>query len=185
MPGVFVTIVDPATKVPLPVGSSGLVLVRGANVMRGYLGRPDLTGAAMFGENYVTGDIGHLDDDGFLYLTDRLSRFAKIGGEMVPHGVVEEHLQACSGRSERVVAVCSVPDERKGERLMVLTTLRAEDVAAVLRAMATRGLPPLFVPRADQFVTVDALPVLGSGKLDLRAVKERCLAAAGATEAGS
>ncbi len=180
LPGVVVSIVDPDTKAPLPIGASGLVLVRGANVMRGYLGRPDLTAAAMVGDNYITGDIGHLDDDGFLFLTDRLSRFSKIGGEMVPHGVVEENLQECSGRTERAFAVCGVPDERKGERLMVLTTLPAGEHAAVLRAMATRGLPSLFVPRADQFVAVAELPLLGTGKLDLRAVKERCLAAAAA-----
>lgn len=178
LPGVTVRIVDPETKAPLPIGASGLVLVRGANVMRGYLGRDDLTGAAMHDGCYVTGDIGRLDEDGFLFLTDRLSRFSKIGGEMVPHGVVEEHLQACCGQAERVFAVCGVPDARKGERLMVLTTLAEAEVRAVLQKMARRGLPALFVPRLDQFVLVAALPVLGTGKLDLRAVKERCLAAA-------
>lgn len=179
LPGVTVRIVDPETKAPLPIGRSGLVLVRGANVMRGYLGRDDLTAAAMHDGCYVTGDIGRLDDDGFLFLTDRLSRFSKIGGEMVPHGTIEEHLQACCGRMERAFAVCGVPDERKGERLMALTTLAAADVAEALKKMATRGLPPLFVPRADQFLAVAALPVLGTGKLDLRKVKEMCLAAAG------
>jgi acyl-[acyl-carrier-protein]-phospholipid O-acyltransferase/long-chain-fatty-acid--[acyl-carrier-protein] ligase len=180
LPGVTVRIVDPETKAPLPIGERGLVLVRGANVMRGYLGRDDLTAAAMHDGNYVTGDIGRLDEDGFLFLTDRLSRFSKIGGEMVPHGTVEEQLQACSGRAERAFAVCGVPDAKKGERLMVLTTLPEAAVAEVLRAMATRGLPPLFVPRAEQFVRVEALPLLGTGKLDLRRVRELCLAAAAA-----
>jgi acyl-[acyl-carrier-protein]-phospholipid O-acyltransferase/long-chain-fatty-acid--[acyl-carrier-protein] ligase len=179
VPGVVVTIVDPDTREPVPVGQPGLVLVRGANVMRGYLDRDDLTAAVMHDGAYVTGDIGRLDEDGFLFLTDRLSRFSKIGGEMVPHGTVEEHLQAVSGAQERAFAVCGVPDARKGERLMVLTTLRADAVAEVVRGLATRGLPPLFVPRPDQFVTVDALPLLGTGKLDLRAVRERCLQEAG------
>lgn len=180
LPGVFVRIVDPETMAPVPVGQPGLVLVRGANVMSGYLGRDDLTAAAMRDGNYVTGDVGRLDEEGFLYLTDRLSRFSKIGGEMVPHGTVEDGLQECSGREERAFAVCGVPDAKKGERLMVLTTLPREQLAVVLRQLGRRGLPPLFVPRPDQFVRVDALPLLGTGKLDLRAVKERCLAAAAA-----
>jgi acyl-[acyl-carrier-protein]-phospholipid O-acyltransferase / long-chain-fatty-acid--[acyl-carrier-protein] ligase len=177
LPGVVVRIVDPETKVDKAFGESGLVLVRGANVMSGYLGRDDLTAAALHEGCYITGDIGRLDDDGFLYLTDRLSRFSKIGGEMVPHGVVEEHLQACSGRPERAFAVCGVPDAKKGERLMVLTVLDPPTLAEVVEKMGGRGLPPLFVPRVDQFVPVAALPVLGTGKLDLRKVKELCLSA--------
>jgi len=182
LPGVTVRIVDPETKVEKAIGESGLVLVRGANVMRGYLGRDDLTAAALHDGCYVTGDIGRVDDDGFLFLTDRLSRFSKIGGEMVPHGVVEEHLQACSGKTERAFAVCGVPDAKKGERLMVLTTLAAAEVVDVVKKMASRGLPALFVPRVEQFVPVAALPVLGTGKIDLRKVKELCLAAAPAAE---
>ncbi len=177
LPGVAVHIVDPETKRLLPVGEAGLVLVRGPNVMRGYLGRDDLTAAALHDGCYVTGDIGRLDEDGFLFLTDRLSRFSKIGGEMVPHGTVEEHLQECSGREERAFAVCGVPDTKKGERLMALTTLGADELQPVLQQLGTRGLPPLFVPRAEQFVHVDALPLLGTGKLDLRRVKELCLEA--------
>jgi acyl-[acyl-carrier-protein]-phospholipid O-acyltransferase / long-chain-fatty-acid--[acyl-carrier-protein] ligase len=180
LPGVTVRIVDPETKAPKPIGDSGLVLVRGANVMVGYLGRPDLTAAAMHDGCYITGDIGRVDDDGFLFLTDRLSRFSKIGGEMVPHGVVEEHLQACSGRTERAFAVCGVPDAKKGERLMVVTILDPPSLQEVVKKMAGRGLPPLFVPRVDQFVPVPTLPVLGTGKIDLRAVKELCSSAAGA-----
>ena len=118
------------------------------------------------------------DADGFIRITDRLSRFSKIGGEMVPHGTVEEHLQECSGRDERAFAVCGVPDPKKGERLMVLTTLRADDLPDVLKQLGTRGLPALFVPRVDQFVVVEALPMLGTGKLDLRKVKEMCLQSA-------
>ena len=83
-----------------------------------------------------------------------------------------------SGRAERAFAVCGVPDARKGERLMVLTTVPAAEVPAIVAQLQRRGLPALFVPRQEQFVAVDELPVLGTGKLDLRAVKERCLAAA-------
>ncbi|MBM4061886.1 MAG: MFS transporter [Planctomycetes bacterium] len=185
LPGVAVRIVDPATRADLPVGQAGLVLVRGANVMVGYLGRDDLTAAAMHEGCYVTGDVGKVDEEGFLYLTDRLSRFSKIGGEMVPHGLVEEHLQECSGQEQRGFAVAGVPDSKKGERLVVLTTLRREQIAGVLRQLGERGLPPLFVPRLEQFVCVEALPVLGTGKLDLRAVKQRCLEAAAAVDGGA
>lgn len=174
LPGVQVRIVDLETREQLPVGATGLVLVRGPNVMQGYLGRPDLTAAAMHDGCYVTGDLGRVDDEGFLYLTDRLSRFSKIGGEMVPHGTVEEHLQSASGREERAFAVCGLADAKKGERLAVLTTLRPGELPPVLAELAARGLPPLFVPRPNQFVHTDALPLLGTGKLDLRAVRERC-----------
>jgi acyl-[acyl-carrier-protein]-phospholipid O-acyltransferase/long-chain-fatty-acid--[acyl-carrier-protein] ligase len=141
----------------------------------GYLGRDDLTAAALHDGCYITGDIGRLDDDGFLFLTDRLSRFSKIGGEMVPHGVVEEHLQACSAAAtERAFAVCGVPDAKKGERLMVLTTLAADEGCP--RCCANWRARPAAAVRAaalEQFVSVAALPMLGTGKLDLRAVKER------------
>ena len=147
--------------------------------MKGYLGREDLTEAALRDGYYVTGDIGRVDADGFVFLTDRLSRFSKIGGEMVPHGTVEEHLQAASGKQERAFAVCGVPDARKGERLAVLTTLAPAAVPDLLEQLSGRGLPALFVPRANQFVHVDELPVLGTGKLDLRKVKELAQAAQG------
>lgn len=177
VPGVTVRVVDPETFEPVATGEPGMLLVRGANVMKGYLGRDDLTAAALRDGYYVTGDIGRLDADGFLFLTDRLSRFSKIGGEMVPHGTVEEHLQAASGKSDRVFAVCGVPDPRKGERLAVLTTLGPDVLPELLEELGRRGLPALFVPRPNQFVHVDALPVLGTGKLDLRMVKELARAA--------
>ena len=177
VPGVTVRVVDPDTFEPVETGEPGMLLVRGANVMKGYLNRDDLTAEVLRDGYYVTGDIGRLDADGFLFLTDRLSRFSKIGGEMVPHGTVEEHLQAASGKSERVFAVCGVPDARKGERLAVLTTLGPDALPDLLEQLGRRGLPALFVPRPNQFVHVDALPVLGTGKLDLSKVKELAQAA--------
>lgn len=176
LPGVTVRIVDPETREPVPIGEPGMVLVGGANVMQGYLGRDDLTEKAMHEGCYITGDIGRMDKDGFLFLTDRLSRFSKIGGEMVPHGAIEEHLQECTPRHDRAFAVCGVPDERKGERLAVLTTLSQSAIPDVLDKMGKRGLPALFLPRKNQFVHVDELPLLGTGKLDLRKVKEVAMA---------
>ncbi|MCK5940598.1 MAG: MFS transporter [Planctomycetes bacterium] len=182
LPGVTVRIVDPDSFEPVPTGEPGMVLVRGASVMKGYLGRDDLTARALRDGFYVTGDIGRLDADGFLFLTDRLSRFSKIGGEMVPHGTVEEHLQACSGKRERAFAVCGVPDPRKGERLAVLTTLAPNALPDLLAALGRRGLPALFVPRPNQFVHVTELPLLGTGKLDLRKVRELAQAKPGGGE---
>ena len=72
------------------IGTSGMLLVKGPNLMDGYLGREDLTAQVMHEGWYITGDIAKLDEDGFLTITDRLSRFSKIGGEMIPHGRVEE-----------------------------------------------------------------------------------------------
>ena len=117
------------------------------------------------------GDIATLDEDGFLTITDRLSRFSKIGGEMVPHGKVEEALQQAAGADMQVFAVTGLPDEKKGERLAVLYTIDEADLPAVLDKLAAGGLPNLFIPAKNQFVKVAALPILGTGKLDLRGVK--------------
>lgn len=171
LPNVAIRIVDPDTFAPLPPDTPGLLLVKGPNVMRGYLKRDDLTAKAMRDGWYITGDIATQDENGFLRITDRLSRFSKIGGEMVPHGRVEEALQEAAGREEQVFAVTAVPDEKKGERLAVLHTLDEKEIPAILDKVAASGLPNLFLPRPDAFVKVDKLPVLGTGKIDLRAVK--------------
>ena len=172
LPGVALRIVDPDSMAPAGQGEPGLILVRGPNVMLGYLGRDDLTQKVIQDGWYVTGDIGVLDDDGFLRITDRLSRFSKIGGEMVPHGRVEEALQQAAGEDLQVFAVTSVADAKKGEKLIVLHTLEVDAIPAILEQAVAEGLPNLFTPKIDQFLRVDELPVLGTGKLDLRRVKE-------------
>jgi len=169
LPAVAVRIVDPATREPVPLGTPGLLLVRGPNVMAGYLGRPDKTAEVLRDGWYVTGDVAVLDEDGFLTITDRLTRFSKIGGEMVPHIKVEEKLHELAGVTEQCFAVAGVPDEKKGERLVVLYTL--SDVQSVIEKLAGCDLPNLWKPRVDQFYRVPTLPVLGTGKLDLRQVK--------------
>ncbi len=171
LPGVSVRIVDPETQTPLDTGEDGLILVKGPNVMRGYLGRDDLTAAAIHDGWYTTGDIGRVDEDGFLTITGRLSRFSKIGGEMVPHGRVEQALQNAIQADTQVFAVTSVGDEKKGERLAVLHTLDESQVQRAIDGLNAAGLPNLFIPRRDQFIRVDTLPILGTGKLDLRALK--------------
>jgi acyl-[acyl-carrier-protein]-phospholipid O-acyltransferase/long-chain-fatty-acid--[acyl-carrier-protein] ligase len=172
LPGVSIRIVDPDSRELLEPGNPGMLLVKGPNVMKGYLGREDLSAGVMQDGWYVTGDIAVMDEDGFLRITDRLSRFSKIGGEMVPHGRIEEALQEAAGATIQVFAVTAVPDERKGERLAVLHTLDKAAIPPLLDKLAASGLPNLFIPRRDGFVKVEALPVLGTGKLDLRAIKE-------------
>ena len=172
LPGMSVRIVDPESFAPMPVGQPGLLQVRGPNIMQGYLGRPDKTSEVLRDGWYVTGDIAAMDEDGFLQITDRLTRFSKIGGEMVPHIKVEEVLHELAGMTEQTFAVTGVPDEKKGERLVVLHKLDGTQLQSCLEMLAKCDLPNLWKPRPDLFVHVDALPYLGTGKLDLRKVKE-------------
>jgi acyl-[acyl-carrier-protein]-phospholipid O-acyltransferase/long-chain-fatty-acid--[acyl-carrier-protein] ligase len=168
LPGVSVRIVDPETREDVQGQASGLLLVKGPNVMQGYLNREDLTASVLQGGWYNTGDIAYLDEDGFLFITDRLSRFSKIGGEMVPHGKVEAALLA-SGKGD--YAVTSLADPRKGESLFVLYTNKEGDLGELLQALLSLGLPRLFLPRKENFLWVESIPLLGSGKVDLQAVR--------------
>jgi acyl-[acyl-carrier-protein]-phospholipid O-acyltransferase/long-chain-fatty-acid--[acyl-carrier-protein] ligase len=172
LPGVSVRIVDPNTMQPVPTGQPGLMLIRGPNVMLGYLDRPEKTAEVLRDGWYVTGDIATEDEDGFIAITDRLSRFSKIGGEMVPHVKVEEKLHELAGVTEQTFVVTGVPDEKKGERLVVLHTLPDDKLQPVLDKLPQASLPNLWVPRANQFFRVESLPHLGTGKLDLRKIRE-------------
>ncbi len=175
LPGVTVRIVDPETGKPLPLNTPGMLLVRGPNVMQGYLNRPGKTAEVLHDGWYTTGDIAAEQEDGFLTITDRLSRFSKIGGEMVPHIRVEDKLHELAGTSDQVFVVSSVRDEKKGERLIVLHTLTDEQLAPVLEKLTASDLPALWRPKKDQFFRVMGLPYLGTGKLDLRALKSKAL----------
>lgn len=180
LPGCAGKVVDAETLHPVPVGEEGLLLMLGANVMLGYLGRDDLTKKVKLDGWYVTGDMGKLDDEGHVTLTGRLSRFAKVGGEMVPLERIEEemHDQLKAG-GERYLAVTCVPDESRGERLVVLYLAGANlDIPALVKQMSQRGLPSLWLPAERDYHAVPELPVLGSGKLDLRGVKDQALALA-------
>jgi acyl-[acyl-carrier-protein]-phospholipid O-acyltransferase/long-chain-fatty-acid--[acyl-carrier-protein] ligase len=172
LPGISVRIVDPETMAPLPPGETGLLLVRGPNVMQGYLNRPEKTAEVLRDGWYNTGDIAAMDEDGFVRITDRMSRFSKIGGEMVPHIKVEDKLHEIAGATEQIFAVTAVPDEKKGERLIVLHTLADEKLQECIAHLGKADLPALWKPRPDQFVHVESLPYLGTGKLDLRRLRE-------------
>ncbi len=172
LPGVTLRIVDPESREDLEPGSEGLLLVRGPNVMQGYLKMPEKTAEVLADGWYVTGDIARIDEDGFVEITDRLSRFSKIGGEMVPHIRVEEALQTAIGATEQVFAVTGVPDEKKGERLVVLHTVSEAEAKEAAEGVAKDGsLPNLWLPKPKDFIRVESIPILGTGKVDLREVK--------------
>jgi len=182
LPGVTVKVVDIDTGKPLALGNAGMLLVKGPNVMRGYLGKPEKTAEVLNNGWYTTGDVAMVDEDGFLTITDRLSRFSKIGGEMVPHIRIEEMLHDLAGSTEQVFAVTSLPDEKKGERIAVLTTLSSENFIPVLEKLSKCDLPALWKPKANLFFHTEKLPMLGTGKTDLRGVRQ--LASSLAQEAG-
>ncbi|HWB18137.1 MAG TPA: AMP-binding protein [Vicinamibacterales bacterium] len=175
IPGVAARVVDRETREPLPIGEEGLLEVTGANMMRGYLDAPEATAAALHDGWYVTGDVARIDDDGFIFITDRISRFSKIGGEMVPHVRVEDAINTAIG--EAVAVVTSVPDAVRGERLVAFYA-RPDIPADRLwdELSASSGLPRLWIPKRENLVPVDALPTLATGKTDLRRVKEMALA---------
>jgi len=172
IPGVCVKVVDSQTGVLLPDGEAGVLMVKGPNVMPGYLNDPARTAEAVKGGWYDTGDVARIDEDGFVFLLDRLSRYSKIGGEMVPHMAVEEKLSDALGAMQQVVAVTSAEDERKGEQLVVLCTPEAGDLDALCRLSADSDLPNLWKPRRENFLRIDELPKLGSGKVDLKRIRD-------------
>jgi len=170
--GIAVRFKDPDTGAELPFGQVGLLEVRGPNVFLGYLGDPGRTAEAKSDGWYRTGDLARMDQDGFLHLAGRLSRFSKIGGEMVPHGTIEEALLKVlklTGSFELKLAVSSIADAAKGEQLVVLhiDELDAESTRA---ALAAEGLANLWIPKV--FKKVPSIPILGTGKLDLNRLRQ-------------
>jgi acyl-[acyl-carrier-protein]-phospholipid O-acyltransferase/long-chain-fatty-acid--[acyl-carrier-protein] ligase len=186
LPGMVVRLLDPATLEIARPGETGLLSVRGPNVMMGYLNQPEKTAAVLRDGWYNTGDIAAVDEDGFLTISGRLSRFSKIGGEMVPHGRIEEVLHEIAAVTEQTFVVTAVADERKGERLVVLHTLDDAALQRCIELLAGYDLPPLWKPKQTAFVRVESLPYLGTGKLDLvqaRAMAERAQSAASSAHA--
>jgi acyl-[acyl-carrier-protein]-phospholipid O-acyltransferase / long-chain-fatty-acid--[acyl-carrier-protein] ligase len=169
-----VKVVDPNTGEGPLFGREGLLLVKGPNRMLGYLGEPEKTSEALRDGWYVTGDIAVVDDAGFVKITDRLARFSKIAGEMVPHMKIEEQIQALID-DDCTTVVTSVPDESKGERLVAFYTDRDITPAALWDRLCATELPRLWLPKREDLHQLDAIPTLGTGKIDLRAVRELAL----------
>jgi acyl-[acyl-carrier-protein]-phospholipid O-acyltransferase/long-chain-fatty-acid--[acyl-carrier-protein] ligase len=174
LPGVAVRVVDPATFAPLPPNTEGLLLVKGSSRMLGYLKQPERTAEVSRDGWYITGDIALVDDEGFVKITDRLSRFSKIAGEMVPHLKAEEAILDVLPDGQ--CAVTGVPDEQRGERLVVLYVHPDITPAELWQRLNESSLPRLWIPKRDNIYQTEALPQLGTGKLDLRAIKQRAQA---------
>ena len=177
LPGVTAKIVDPETGENRGIGPDGLLLIKGPNVMQGYLDNPEKTAEVVKDGWYCTGDLASIDSDGFITITGRQSRFSKIGGEMVPHIRIEQELtKICQDpddeEGELLLAVTAIPDERKGERIIVLHRSLQKSVEEILKELADTGLPKLWLPNRNSFAEVESIPVLGTGKLDLRGIKD-------------
>lgn len=172
LPGTSFRIVDPHTLDALPAGEDGLILIGGVQVMKGYLRDPERSADSIVtldGQRwYKTGDKGHLDDDGFLTIVDRYSRFAKIGGEMVSLSVVEQQAHSAIADDEADMVAVGLADAKKGERILLLTTA-AIAIDSLRERLLSAGCNPLTIP-AD-VIQVDAVPTLGSGKTDFAAAK--------------
>ncbi len=175
VPGTAIKTVDPATGADLPVGSLGVIAVKGPQVMVGYLNRPDLTAGAINDGWYLTGDLGYLDADGFLKITDRISRFSKVAGEMIPHVGVESAIMEATGVDEHHVAVTGVPDPKHGERLCVIYTDLGMAPAKLHHRLASGTIPKVWIPSVRDFIHVEELPITATGKVDLRRLKEIAL----------
>jgi acyl-[acyl-carrier-protein]-phospholipid O-acyltransferase/long-chain-fatty-acid--[acyl-carrier-protein] ligase len=171
-PGIAAEIREPETDGKLSLHETGMLWVRGVNIFEGYLHDPEQTAKVLRDGWLKTGDIGRFDEDGFLYIEGRLSRFSKIGGEMVPHEAVETKivdLLDLSGKDERMIAILGVPDETKGEALVLLSAVDV-DLAQLRDKLRNAGVPNLWIPKQVQ--RVESIPVLASGKLDLKKCKE-------------
>lgn len=172
LPGIAAQIREIETDRHCSLHETGMLWLRGPNVFEGYLDDSARTAEVLRDGWFKTGDIGRFDEDGFLYIEGRLSRFSKIGGEMVPHETIEQNIVAAlrlGDHPERVIAVVGISDPAKGEALMVLSSIDLE-AAQVRAALMENGVPNLWIPKTLR--RVDAIPVLASGKLDLARCKE-------------
>ena len=160
----------------LPIGSTGLLCLKGASIFGGYLNQPDENKKKLRDGWLNTGDLAALDDDGFIFIKGRISRFSKIGGEMVPHMSVEESIVKALGIQDSeipLIAVGSRLDVAKGESLVLLSTFDVE-MSKLRRLLTEAGLPNLWIPK--YLVRIDSIPLLSSGKLDLGKIRKLCAA---------
>ena len=171
IPRVEIRIEDRETHAELKAGEEGLVLVKSPSRMQGYYHDKERTEEALRDGWYITGDIGKVDADGFLHITDRVARFSKLAGEMVPHGKIEDALAAVID-SESAVTVVAVPQGQKGETLVILTTEKKLGPKEIYTALKQQGLPNLWVPAAEHIFAVDEVPTLATGKRDLQASRK-------------
>jgi len=174
LPGIAIRLTDPASDQAIPISQQGLIWLKAANVFGGYLGNPQKSAEVLTEDGWFrTGDVGRVDEDGFLYIEGRISRFSKIAGEMVPHETVEAAINKVLGldsEAERKIAVVGIPDEQKGEAILLLSCIAGpalEQECIDLRyKLLDEGLSSLWCPK--QIIPVNEIPVLASGKLDIK-----------------
>lgn len=172
LPGVAARIVDAATGDCLDIDQEGVLHIMGPNVMKGYLNEPEKTAAVLKDGWYDTGDMAKIDHDGYITITGRLSRFSKIGGEMVPHIKLEEEIHEVLESKDNLITITAVEDPVRGERIVVLHRELPMSPSEIIAKLRERGLPNLWIPKPADFHPVDQIPLLGSGKLDLRQIRD-------------
>ncbi len=163
IPGTKVKIVHIENGEDCATGETGKILVKGAGVMKGYLNDLEESHLRIKSGWYDTGDLGVLDEDGFLWHKGRLKRFVKIGGEMISLVMVEESLNSVTPEEVECCAV-ELPDAKRGSRIIGVTN-KAIDQQDVSKKLAEE-LPNLALPK--KYVVVEEFPYMGSGKADFR-----------------
>ncbi|MEA3384644.1 MAG: acyl-[ACP]--phospholipid O-acyltransferase [Campylobacterota bacterium] len=175
LPGCAVRIVDPNSLEELKTNEDGLIIASGPNVMEGYLNDPEKTSEALVEINnkiwYKTGDKGHIDEDGFITIVDRYSRFAKLGGEMVSLTAVENKIYEYLGDNNETKLVCvNIPDDKKGEKIVLVIDKEIENLKQELISFQ---INPLWLP--SEIKVVEHIPILGTGKIDFKTAKTQVL----------
>jgi acyl-[acyl-carrier-protein]-phospholipid O-acyltransferase/long-chain-fatty-acid--[acyl-carrier-protein] ligase len=177
LPGIAVRLTNPATEKPITIDQQGLIWLKGANVFTGYLNNPKKSEEVLKDGWFLTGDVGRMDEDGFLHIEGRISRFSKIGGEMVPHETLEAAITKALNLeqdTERKIAIVGIPDVQKGEAIILLSTvagLALEQECIDLRyKLMDAGIPSLWCPK--RIVSTKEIPSLASGKLDIKGCED-------------
>lgn len=173
--GMRARVTDPSTGKVLPQNKRGILELQGGNVFPGYLDDREATERVFHDKWFVTSDLARIDPDNFLFIEGRISRFSKLGGEMVPHGRLEQIIAECfhlEDSDSPLVAVTGVSDDIKGEALVLLSAVEIK--SSLLRErLLNEGIPNLWIPRI--ILRVDSIPSLASGKLDLQALNQLAL----------
>lgn len=177
LPGIAAKVTDASTDEEKDIDQSGIIWLRGANIFKGYLNNQEKTDEVIIDDWFKTGDVGKIDSEGFLHIEGRISRFSKIGGEMVPHETLEAAITKVlnlDSETERKIAVVGVPDEKKGESIILLSCISGDtpgqEVIDLRYKLLDAGIPSLWCPK--DIYAVDEIPILASGKLDIKGCEE-------------